>query len=56
MFADGATPILTVTHPNNWASGPSLWIDRMLGMALPSRPVNGRATRPIRTGTDEPPQ
>jgi hypothetical protein len=56
MFAEGATPILTVTHPNNWASGPSLWIDRMLGMALPSRPVNGRAARPIRTGTDEPPQ
>jgi hypothetical protein len=57
MFARKASPILTVTHPNNWASGPSLWIDRMLGVALPSRPVaDGRASRPIRTGTDQPPE
>jgi hypothetical protein len=55
MFADGDSPILTVTHPNNWASGPSLWTDRMLGLALPTRPVNGRGARPIRTGNDEPP-
>ena len=56
MFATKATPILTVTHPNNWASGPSLWRDRMLGAILPSRPVaDGRGSRPIRTGTDEPP-
>jgi hypothetical protein len=55
MFADGDSPILTVTHPNNWASGPSLWTDRMLGLALRARPVNGRGARPIRTGNDVPP-
>lgn len=56
MFASKTSPILTVTHPNNWASGPSLWIDRMLGAALPNRPVtSGRGSRPIRTGTDQPP-
>jgi hypothetical protein len=50
------SPILTVTHPNNWASGPSLWTDRMLGVMLPGRPLSdGRGSRPIRTGTDEPP-
>jgi hypothetical protein len=57
MFTTKASPILTVTHPNNWSSGPSLWIDRMLGAALPSRSVaDGRASRPIRTGTDQPPE
>jgi hypothetical protein len=57
MFAAKASPILTVTHPNNWASGPSLWMDRMLGVTLPSKPLaDGRASRPIRTGTDQPPQ
>jgi hypothetical protein len=55
MLASRASPILTVTHPNNWASGPSLWLDRMLGAALPSRPVSdGKGPRPIRTGTDQP--
>jgi hypothetical protein len=50
------SPILIVTHPNNWASGPSLWTDRMLGVMLPGRPLSdGRGSRPIRTGTDEPP-
>jgi hypothetical protein len=58
MLASGASPILTVTHPNNWASGPSLWIDRALGAMLPSRPLadGRRASRPIRTGTDQPPR
>jgi hypothetical protein len=50
------SPMLTVTHPNNWASGPGLWVDRMLGVALPSTPVrDGRGSRPIKTGTDRPP-
>ena len=50
------SPILIVTHPNNWASGPSLWTDRMLGVMLPGGPLSdGRGSRPIRTGTDEPP-
>jgi hypothetical protein len=58
MLASRDSPILTVTHPNNWASGPSLWIDRALGAVLPSRPhADGkRGSRPIRTGTDEPPR
>ncbi|HSD24088.1 MAG TPA: hypothetical protein VLB79_07155 [Solirubrobacterales bacterium] len=56
-LAERASPILTVTHPNNWASGPSLWTDRMLGTILPNQPLSDgrRASRPIRTGTDEPP-
>jgi len=50
------SPMLTVIHPNNWASGPGLWMDRMLGLALPSPPVRaGRGSRPIKTGTDQPP-
>jgi hypothetical protein len=56
MFATKASPILTVTHPNNWSSGPSLWIDRMLGAALPSNPVSEKGSKPIRTGTDQPPE
>jgi hypothetical protein len=56
MFAEKTSPILTVTHPNNWASGPGLWLDRMLGVVLPSRPIQeGKISRPIRTGTDRPP-
>jgi hypothetical protein len=51
LLADGSSPILSVTHPNNWASGPGLWVDRLLGAALP----NGRPSRPVRTGSDRPP-
>ena len=44
-------------HPNNWASGPGLWLDRMLGAALPGGlSATERRRRPIRTGTDQPPQ
>jgi hypothetical protein len=57
LLPERGTPILTVTHPNNWASGAGLWLDRILGAVLPSRPMgNGKAPRPIRTGTDEPPR
>lgn len=56
LFASGTTPILCLTHPNNWASGPSLWLDRMLRVLLP--PVlpdsNRSRNRPIRTGSDRP--
>jgi hypothetical protein len=56
LFVAGVTPILCVTHPNNWASGPSLWLDRVLRAVLPAVPA--RADRglptPIRTGSDEP--
>jgi hypothetical protein len=56
LFSSRITPILCLTHPNNWASGPSLWLDRMLRALLP--PVlpdsNGSRNRPIRTGSDQP--
>jgi hypothetical protein len=56
LFASHVTPILCLTHPNNWASGPSLWLDRVLRALLP--PVlpesNGTRNRPIRTGADRP--
>jgi hypothetical protein len=56
LFASRITPILCVTHPNNWASGPSLWMDRVLRAVLP--PVmpdsNGARNKPIRTGSDRP--
>jgi hypothetical protein len=57
LFASGDSPILSVTHPNNWASGPGLWLDRVMRSALP-RPSGGfapAAGRPIHTGPDRPP-
>lgn len=56
LDADGlldarVSPILCLTHPNNWASGPGLWIDRILSVAVPA----GLGRRPIRTASDEPP-
>jgi SAM-dependent methyltransferase len=48
------TPILCLTHPNNWASGAGLWIDRGLSTVLPN-PSSGRAARPLRTRGDAPP-
>lgn len=58
LFAAQVSPILCVTHPNNWASGPSLWLDRVLRAVLPSRPadLNRQPPRPIRTGSDQPAQ
>lgn len=56
LLADGESPILCLTHPNNWSSGPSLWIDRALRGVLPAS-GNGAPTggRPIHTGSDRPP-
>ena len=53
----GVSPILCVTHPNNWASGPGLWLDRLLRAALPDSPraPGDRGLTPIRTGSDLPP-
>jgi hypothetical protein len=31
LFRRGETPILCLTHPNNWVSGLSLWADRLSG-------------------------
>jgi hypothetical protein len=56
LFSKGVSPILAVVHPNNWVSGPSLWIDRMLGSALPAGDGGARGrSRPLRTGSDAPP-
>lgn len=51
LLERGVSPILCLTHPNNWSSGLSLWIDRILTAALPKR----WPERPIRTGGDDPP-
>jgi hypothetical protein len=57
LLAAGASPILCLTHPNNWASGAALWLDRVLRGVLPhegrSAPTAGR---PIHTGSDRPPR
>jgi hypothetical protein len=57
LLAAGDSPILCLTHPNNWASGASLWLDRALRGVLPHRSDAGAPTagRPIHTGSDRPP-
>jgi len=37
LFAGQASPILCVTHPNNWESGPRLWWDRALRLVMPDQ-------------------
>lgn len=54
ILRGGVSPVLCVVHPNNWASGLSLWGDRLLAVALPS-PRGGFAARPIRSASDTPP-
>jgi hypothetical protein len=58
LLTAGASPILCLTHPNNWASGAALWLDRALRGVLPrggdrTPPTAGR---PIHTGSDQPPR
>jgi len=55
LFAARRSPILCVVHPNNWTSGPSLWLDRLLAAALPRSDDTGRRLGPLRTGLDAPP-
>lgn len=55
LFAAGASPILCVVHPNNWSSGPSLWLDRALAAVLPAVGDGEWLRRPLRTGVDAPP-
>lgn len=56
LFRQGITPILCLTHPNNWVSGPALWADRILSRLLPDAGARRRSpSRPIRSGSDEPP-
>jgi hypothetical protein len=38
-FEQLVTPILCLTHPNNWTSGPSLWGDRLLSRIARSPPL-----------------
>jgi hypothetical protein len=52
LLDERTSPIMCLTHPNNWASGPALWVDRLLSTVLPDP---ARLRRPIRTGTDSPP-
>jgi hypothetical protein len=47
-----SSPLLCLTHPNNWISGPGLWKDRILSSLLPAS--RGRRVRLIRTGSDTP--
>jgi len=54
LFGAGVSPILCVVHPNNWSSGPSLWLDRALAAVLPAGD-DGWPLRPLRTGADAPP-
>lgn len=55
LFAARVSPVLCVVHPNNWVSGPSLWLDRALARALPAAPASDRPRGPLRTGVDVPP-
>lgn len=50
----GVEPVLLLVHPNNWCSGPSLWLDRIESKLLPRpRPGTTRGWRSTaRTGTD----
>jgi hypothetical protein len=55
LFAARLSPILCVVHPNNWSSGPSLWLDRAMAAVLPGRSDGRRSRGPLRTGVDAPP-
>jgi hypothetical protein len=48
LLASQATPLLCLTHPNNWISGPALWSDRL---RLARAGLGGRRT----AGIDAPP-
>jgi hypothetical protein len=52
LLQDLVTPLLCLTHPNNWASGAGLWTDRILSSLLPA--PAGRPVRLLRTGADTP--
>jgi hypothetical protein len=50
LIAEGVTPLLCLTHPNNWISGPSLWRARFAGAhdeppLSPSPPERSAKTR-----------
>lgn len=53
LIEGGVSPLLCLTHPNNWISGGALWRDRILAAALPA--PSGKPVRVMRTGSDAPP-
>ncbi len=55
MLARGGSPILVVTHPNNWISSVALWRDSALRASLPDPGRHRLLGRPIRSGPDDPP-
>jgi hypothetical protein len=48
-----ASPVLLLTHPNNWISGAGLWVDRLAAALLPEVRLGSR--RALRTSSDTPP-
>lgn len=54
LINEGRAPILCLTHPNNLASGPGLWADRVAARVLP-RPRVARSRILSRTAGDDPP-
>jgi hypothetical protein len=57
LLSEGLSPILCLTHPNNWSAGLSLWADRIVGRGfLGPLPGEWRRSRgPIVTADDAPP-
>lgn len=53
LLRTGVSPIQCLVHPNNWASGISLWRDRIKQKLLPS-PEPGTTVRTRRTRPDTP--
>ena len=50
LLGTGASPMLLLVHPNNWAAGSALLVDRCVGAAFPGR----SPASPIRTRGDTP--
>ena len=56
LLSDAASPLLCLVHPNNWASGPALWRDRLLTRVLGDPSYDPpRPSRVVRTARDRPP-
>lgn len=54
LLSEGCSPLLCLTHPNNWVSGPAILRDRVLTAALPDRRA-GCPARIRRALPDTPP-
>lgn len=53
VIAAGRSPVLLLTHPNNWVTGAALWSDRVRRGMLPT--PAWESTRAFRSGSDDPP-